>query len=116
MHGENLNYIVDGKNEIYSEVAVKDFEIAGYIMIGYGDKSNNKDYLSLMKRAKAEEKPFEYVDINKLREEHGLEDIDNHVLLINQIASRTLDAIAADKNKIGQSLLKELPARQINRN
>ena len=73
-NGENLRY--DGvNNPIYSEAAVKGFEKIGYIMIGYGDKSNTLEYKELKEKATHDNIEFKYVDINKMREKQNLQTI-----------------------------------------
>lgn len=96
-NGENLNYLNYGKDLIYSEIALSEYDISGYIMIGYGDKSNDAQYIQLQNKAKASGMEFEYVDINLLRLEQGLKPIgeDNRKLIKNT-------------QELGKEVLKEL--------
>ena len=71
-NGENLNYTTNNMEPIYSEVVLSDYEITGYVMIGYGDKTQTSNCLKLQNAAKSKNMDFEYIDINSLRECHGL--------------------------------------------
>lgn len=74
-NGENLNYLNNAENQVYSEIALADYEISGYIMIGYGDKSQDNQYIELQNLAGLEGRKFEYIDINQLREKQSLSPI-----------------------------------------
>lgn len=73
-NGENLLY--DGlNNPVYSEVVLKDYEVVGYIMLGYGDKSKTSEYNDLKEKATSENLEFKYIDINEMRSKQNLQPV-----------------------------------------
>lgn len=71
-NGENLNYLHNISNPVYSEVVLFEYEILGYVMIGYDDKSQDPDYLKLKRVAEKRGMEFKYININSLRKRQGL--------------------------------------------
>lgn len=93
-NGENLNYLHNASNPVYSEVLLSEYEILGYVMIGYDDKSEDPDYLKLQRVAEKKGMEFKYINVNFLREEQGLPPI-------------TTEKTQVSTNKLGQETLRE---------
>lgn len=73
-NGENLLY--DGiDNPIYSEIVLKDYEIVGYVMLGYGNKSDTQEYKDLEYKSSCKNLIFKYIDINEMRSKQNLQPI-----------------------------------------